>query len=219
MLAVLDVHLREVLERLVERPVLVHVDLERQVGDAPHRANPLEIETVTSAELELEAPETSFGGRLLCPPRHVVGIAEPDRPRRRRALTPQSQKSVHGQVDELALEVVQRCVDRGAGRELLPRESIEDVVERERIVAESVGLRLEVRERGFRRLVVALDRRRLAESGAAVVLDLDLDDVGLVVRLARDRERLGETKRRDAGAHLHPGNPNVFLGTRSTRAA
>ena len=45
---------------------------------------------------------------------------------------------MHGQADELALEVVQRSVDRGARRELLPRQPVEDVVERERIVAERV---------------------------------------------------------------------------------
>ena len=68
--------------------------------------------------------------------------------------------------------------------------------------------RLEVRERGLARLVVALDRRPLAEAGDAVVAQLDLDDVVLVARLARDHERFGEAQGDDPGGQLHRRNPN-----------
>src|SRR5580765_4716177 len=44
LLAVLKLELRQVLERLVERPVLVHVYLQRQVGNASHRADALDVE-------------------------------------------------------------------------------------------------------------------------------------------------------------------------------
>jgi hypothetical protein len=37
------------------------------------------------------------------------------------------------------------------------------------------------------------------------VLELDVDDLGGVLRLARDDERLGETQRDDAGRDLHGG--------------
>ena len=57
---------------------------------------------------------------------------------------------------------------------------VEDLVERPRVVAELDAL--EPGERRVRRLVVALDRRGLAEPGDAVVPDLDLDDLGLVLR-------------------------------------
>ena len=111
----------------------------------------------------------------------------------------QAEQPVHRQAEQLALEVVQRRVDRGARGELLARQPVEDLVERERIVAERVRVRLEVRERGLGRLVVAVDRRRLAEAARVAVPELDLDDLGLVLRLARDRERLGETQRRRRG--------------------
>ena len=35
--------------------------------------------------------------------------------------------------------------------------------------------------------------------------DLDLDDLGLVLRAARDRERLGELQGDDPGGNLHEG--------------
>ena len=71
------------LERLLEAPCLVDVDLQRQVArDAAHRADALDVETVATAELQLEAPEPIEC--LLGAAGHVVGIAEPDRPARRR---------------------------------------------------------------------------------------------------------------------------------------
>ena len=45
-----------------QRPVLVHVHLQREVGDAAHRAHALDVEAVTPAELQLEAAEASFAG-------------------------------------------------------------------------------------------------------------------------------------------------------------
>ena len=120
LLAVLDPELgerRKSLERLVEGPGLVHVDLERQLaGDAAHRADALDVEPVPAAELELEAAEATE--RLLRAPRHVVGIAEPDRPARRRPGAPQAEQPPHRLAEQLALQVVQRGVERGSRGEL-----------------------------------------------------------------------------------------------------
>src|SRR5207245_11293269 len=75
--------LRQRLERLVEAPPLVDVDLQRQLArNAADGADPLDVQPVAAAELELETPEPIE--RLLRPARHVVGIPEPDRPARRR---------------------------------------------------------------------------------------------------------------------------------------
>ncbi len=60
LLAVLDaerLQLRQRLERLLERPVLVHVHLERDVRHASHRTDALDVEPVAAAELELQALE------------------------------------------------------------------------------------------------------------------------------------------------------------------
>ncbi len=73
-----------------------------------------------------------------------------------------------------------------------------DVVERPRIVSELDSL--EPRERRVRRLVVPLDRRRLAEAGHTAVADLDLHHLRDVVRLARDHERLREPEPHEVGA-------------------
>ena len=51
-------------QRLVERPVLVHVDLQGQRGRAPHRADAFDVEPVPPAELQLEAPEPPVRARL-----------------------------------------------------------------------------------------------------------------------------------------------------------
>ena len=135
LLAVLERHLRQELERLVERPVLVHVDLERQVGRGAHGVHALEVEPVAAAELQLQAPEAAPRGRLGAPG-HVVGIAEPDRPRGRRPGAPQPEQLVHGDAGELPLQVVQRRVERGARRVLAGRQRGLDLVERPRVVAE-----------------------------------------------------------------------------------
>ncbi len=87
---------------------------------------------------------------------------------------------MHGKADELPLQIVKRRVDGGACGELLAREPVEDLVEGERIVTEAVGVVLEIGERGLRRLVVAVDRRRFPEAGDAVLRDLDLHDLRVV---------------------------------------
>src|ERR1700730_2289441 len=80
-----------------------------------------------------------------------------------------------------------------------------DRIERKRIVAEQVGVLLDVRECGLCTLSVALDRRRLAEARHLAVLHLNEDDLRRVARLARDDEGLGQLQRRDPGGHLHRG--------------
>ena len=85
LLDVLDAQRRQLryrLERLVELPVLVHVHLERQVGDAAHGAHALDVEPVPAAELELQPTEARV--HALRAAGHVVGVAEPDRPGGRR---------------------------------------------------------------------------------------------------------------------------------------
>src|SRR2546421_737340 len=74
LLAVLNVHLRQQLERLLERPVLVDVDLERNVRRCARGPDALEVEAVAAAELELQPTEATAGGRF-CSARHVVGVA------------------------------------------------------------------------------------------------------------------------------------------------
>jgi hypothetical protein len=78
-----------------------------------------------------------------------------------------------------------------------------DLLECERVVAEVARVPLDERECRFGALLVAVDGRRLAAPDEAVVLDLDLDDVLPVARLAGDHERLGEVQADDSGAHLH----------------
>ena len=69
----------------------------------------------------------------------------------------QSQQLVDRQAEQFSLQIVQRRVDRGARAELLAREPLEDVVERERIVAECVRVALEIRQRRLGRLAVVVD--------------------------------------------------------------
>ena len=73
---------------------------------------------------------------LLRAPRHVVRVAEPDRPRRRRPGPAQAEQLVDRLAGELALQVVSACVDRRARRVLARRQARRDLVERERVVAE-----------------------------------------------------------------------------------
>ena len=96
---------------------------------------------------------------------------------------------------------MERAVDRGPRRELARGKAAENLVEGERVVAE-LG-RLDVGERGGRRLVVPLDRGRLAAAGRVAVADLDLDDVRLVLGPAGDRERLGKPQRDDPSGDVH----------------
>ncbi len=140
LLAVLDRHLRQQLERLVERPVLVHVDLERQRCVASRTAcTRVEVEPVAPAELQLEPLERLLLRRLRAA-RHVVGIAEPDGPRRRRPLAPEPEQLVHRDACELPLQVVERRVERGPRGGLTRRKRSFDLVERPGIVPELDGL-------------------------------------------------------------------------------
>src|SRR5207247_1182819 len=93
----------------VQRPELVHVHLERDVTDPAHSADALDVEAVAPAELQLQAFEASAD--LLGAPRHVVRIAEPDRPRSRRAGALEAEEPPDRQAGELAAEVVQGRVD------------------------------------------------------------------------------------------------------------
>ena len=207
LLAVLDPELvqpRERVERLVERPPLVHVDLERQLGDRPDGADAVDVEPVAAAELQLEAGEP--WRRQLRSARHVVGIAEPDGPRRRRAGPGQAEQPPDRDAEQLRLEVVEGAVERRPGRVLARWQSALDLLERERVAAEPARRRLEIRKRRRGRLAVALDRRALAEAADSVVPELDLDDVLLVTRLARDHERLGQAQGDDPGCQLHRRN-------------
>jgi hypothetical protein len=69
---------------------------------------------------------------------------------------------VHGQPGELALQVVQRVVERGARRVLAGCERPFELRERERIVAQCDAV--EPGERRLRRLVVVRERGCLTEA-------------------------------------------------------
>src|SRR5437763_476712 len=92
LLAVLNTELAELRQSvtgLFEAPALVHVDLQRDVRHVTNSAHALDIERVPAAQLELQSREA---GCLRRAAGHVVGIAEPDRPRRRRAGAPQTKQ-------------------------------------------------------------------------------------------------------------------------------
>ena len=210
LLAVLDAERGQLWQRLqclVDAPPLVDVHHQRPVGHAAHRANAVDVEPVAAAELELEAPEARR-----CPlgaPGHVVGVAEPDRPGGRRAGPRQAEQPPHRTVRELPAEVVERRVERTLGcalsRGLL--EARADLLERERVVAERTGVRLDERERRGGGLLVAVDRCPLATPDQVAVPHLDLQDVFEVARLPRDDERLGQPQPDDLGPDLHPCDP------------
>ena len=208
LLAVLDAELgerRERLERFLEAPGLVDVDLQRQVaGDAAHGTDALDVEPVAAAELELEAAEAVE--RLLGAAGHVVGIAEPDRPARRRAGAAQPEQPPDGLAEQLALQVVERGVEGGSRGELARGQPRHHLLERERVVPEQLGVLLDVRPRRLGRLVVAVERLRLAEARHARVPQLDDDDVLRVARAARDDERLRQLERRDPRGDVHGRN-------------
>ena len=153
LLAVLERHLRQELECLLERPVLVDVDLQRQVGGGADCPDAVEVEPVLPPELELEPLEAAPLGRLGAAG-HVVGVAEPDRPRGRRAGAAEAEEPVDGDARELSLQVVERRVEGRAGRILAGRERGLDLVERPGIVTEGDPF-----EPGERRI------RRFARSG------------------------------------------------------
>src|SRR5207247_874245 len=131
-----DSGMRQRLERLVDRPVLVHVDLQRQVGDGPDGADTVEVEAVAPAELQLQPAEARRGA--LRTARHVVGIAEPDRPAGRRPLAAEAQQPPDWQLGQLAAEIMERMVEGGARglRIRCARQGGENLVERERVAAQ-----------------------------------------------------------------------------------
>ena len=98
---------------------------------------------------------------------------------------------------------MERRVDAGPRRVLLAWQARLDLLERPWIVAEALRVLFEVRERRLGRLLVALDRRRFAESGHPVVLELDEHDLGGVLRAAGDDEGLGKLERGDPGREFH----------------
>ena len=84
---------------------------------------------------------------------------------------------------------------------LTRRQACRDLVERKRIVTELDAV--EPRQRGCGRLLIALDRGRLAMPGDTFVLHLDLDHIRVVLGATRDRERLRELHRRHASREFH----------------
>src|SRR6185437_794784 len=167
--------MRQRLEGLVDRPVLVHVDLQRQVGDSPDGTDTIDVEAVAPAELELQPAKARRG--TLRTPRHVVGIAEPDRPARRRPLAAKAEQPPDRQTGQLAAEVVERVVE-GCARGLSvrrARQGGENLVERERVAAKSAPAAMQELDRAGAVLVVALDRRSLPVPGLPGVADLDDD--------------------------------------------
>ena len=195
--------LRYRIQRLLERPRLVDVDLQRQIGDGAHRSDALHVEAVPRAELQLEPAKS--GRRSFGASGHVVRVAEPHRPRRRRPHPRQAEQAPRRHAEELALEIVQRRVDRRL-RSLLVTgfsQSCEDLLERERVVAHQLTVRLDESQRRRGRFVIPLDRRSFAVAGDAVVRDRDVDDIREIGRLARDVESLSESKLDDLGADLH----------------
>ena len=208
LLAVLDAEpgqLWQRLERLVERPPLIDVDLHWHPRDAVDGADALDVEAVAAAQLQLQALEGRAGALGLA--RHRVRVVQRDRPGGRRAEPAVAEQAPDGDAGELAAEVVQRTVDRRlAGVLARPfGEPRLDLVERERVVAELRGL--DEGEGGRGRLVVAVDRRRLAPSHLALVLDRHVDNLGDVLGAARDREPLGERHRDDAAGDAHCAKP------------
>src|SRR5438270_7423 len=76
---------------------------------------------------------------------------------------PRAEDSRAGQLAQLALQAVERRVDRRTGRPLAGREPRTDLVERERVVPEHARVLLEIGERTLGSLPVVVDWRSLAE--------------------------------------------------------
>ncbi len=102
---------------------------------------------------------------------------------------------------------MERSVDRASGSELLAWKTGLDLIERPGVVPERVCVLLEIGDGGLDRLVVVLDRVPLAVARRAVVLDLDVDDLGGVLAPARDREGLRELQGGDPGRKLARPDP------------
>src|SRR5439155_8471500 len=128
-----------------------------------------------------------------------------DRPRGRRPGPLEPQQPPNRQADELAAEIVQRRIDprlRGQLSGLSPQPRL-DRLERKWIVAEQLPRLLREGQRGGGRLLVAVDRRRLAVAADAVVANLDEDHLGLVLGPAGDDEGLRHPQRRDPSIQFH----------------
>ena len=99
---------------------------------------------------------------------------------------------------------------QGGFRRLLPgkrSESLADVLGRERIAAEPLRVLDDERLRRPRRLVVAVDRRRLPVPRQALVGDRDVHHIGEVGRFARDDEGFRKPETDDLGVDLHRSQP------------
>ena len=100
---------------------------------------------------------------------------------------------------------MERRVERGL-RRLLPRdggEALADLLERERIVAEKLGVLVDESLGRRDGLVVALDRRRLSVARHAFVPHGHVDDVRVVRGLACDDEGLRQLQADDPSVDLH----------------
>ena len=193
--------------------------MQRQLRDRAHRAHTLDVEPVAPAELELQAPEARRG--LLGPTGHVVGIAEPDRPRCRRAAARHAEQ-LPGRASPSSFPCRSWSAASMRGfRRLLARDLARralDLLERERVVADELPVLARRTQRALRGLLVALDRRRLTVPDDPVVREVHVDDVRQVRRVACDDERLGQAQPDDLGAHLHAPEPTATRSARCRRA-
>ncbi len=85
----------------------------------------------------------------------------------------------------------------------LSRNDVRGILQREGVAARVGAAGLQERDRGGAGLVVALDRRRLAVAGDAVVLDGADDGARVVAHLARDAEGGSQRDSLLPGADLH----------------
>ena len=208
------------LERLVERPALVHVD---------HAAAASRDARAPRARARRRARRRppSFSFSRLNPPATAPRSAWPCRPgRRARSSTRSAARPGAGRGAATPARPVslpwrscrlRRSPPRAAGS--YRRETRLDLLERPRIVAQGVRLRLEVRERRLGRLSVVRDRRRLAVARDAVVLELDVDDVRGVLQLREMTKRLGQLERSRSAPKASSRAPYLgqILKSRSAR--
>ena len=170
-----------------------------------HGAHALDVEAVAAAELELQPAEAPRRAALGAP-RHVVRVAEPDRPRRRRALArqPEQPPDRAGRRACPADRAAQRR-SRRAPRTLAGGSRSSDRSSANGSSPSTSACSSTIRERGRGGLVVTLDRRRLAEPGDVRRARPRPRRPRPRPRPARDRERLGELERDDPGGQLHRG--------------
>ena len=171
-----------------------------------HGPDPLDVETIATAELQLQPLEPPVRGRLrsTC---HVVRIAEPDRVRRRGRATRDAEETPDGLPAELPAEVVQCGIERSLRSRFAGniRKTAADLVECERVLAEECSAGIETRDRRRDALAVVILRSRLAIPAHAVVTELDLDELDVDVRRPRDPKRRAERKPDGAMTELHGG--------------